>query len=228
MTWGKLKQNYTGATIITEAQALRNTLRQSEIGHREVVRSTLQSVQITLVRIRANKKLQESFLRELRRRDGEENGHRVNFELEFMTIVTGTSRVGRQRASKYCKVLKVLGEAGVEPQNIAREIKSRGGIERIVSQKGSATATARKDQHRRDTEIIAPLQPRHRTNDQEVRCVIVMRLSDQDRILKTRAGTTLTLDVLRIGQSNADLKLRRIHDASTTASDDDEADEDDW
>ena len=228
MAWGKPKQNRTGAEIVAEAEALGKTLKRSERGVRELVRSTLQTVQTTFEEMRADIKLQQRFLRRLRARDIKQKEDKVNLELEFMTIVTGNSRRGRQRASKYCKVLRILEKDGVGWQRIAEEIKIRGGIENIVGRKKSPAATARKDQDQAETETNTRLQPHQLVNDQEVRCAIVMKQSDREKIFKTPVGATMTLEVLRIGQRNAELKLRRIHAGSAEALADDEIDEEDW
>jgi hypothetical protein len=227
MAWGKkLQPAYTASTLFAAVVALRKAFKIAKEGYRKTLRSTLQNAQILLVRLRSNEKLQRGFLKKLEA--GSTAKRELNLEMELMTSITGDSRDGRKRASKYCKVLRILAEKGVPPEKTAKAIEARGGIAKIAGTTKPVPKVREVADRERDIDVQATRPPRQLANDKERLCGIYMRLSEYDRIRELPVGTTIKLDTLRLAQPNADLKLRRILDCPRSGwnVEDDEVDED--
>jgi len=224
MAWGPA---YTAETIATEMCALRKAFVENKRGYRKVLHSIMQSASGVLARLRGNTKLQDMYLRNLRK-EGRDLREPLNLATEVLAEITGTGRAGRKRAWKYGKVLDVLAEAGVPPQKTAQEIRARGGIEKIVGN-GERITTVRSviDENDEAVDAKASRQIRQFVNDQEILCGIYMRSSDRDRIRVLPKGSSITVDVIRIDQPKADLKLSRIRNHPKPLQEDDE-EEDGW
>jgi hypothetical protein len=229
----KIKPIYTEKTALAELGVLRKRYVMNEKGHQRRLRSILQHAQHILAKLRRSEQMRHRFLKQVRK--NRQNGHTrsgaLNLATEVLTKITGgTSRDGRQRAWKYGKVLDVLAEEGVPPEKTAHAIKSRGGIEKISGGTRGDRPPVRKAPE--ITKAATPqLAPQHvdlkvgsGQNDREILCNIYMRLSDRDKISDHPVGTTVILETIRIGQPQADLRIRRISNVS--GSDDEEEEED--
>ena len=150
MAWKRrLKPKFNAIAAVKTVETLHEAFVANRQGYRQQLWSILQTSQELIFKLRDNEKVQRRFLRKLA--DIEDRGAPegdVNLALEVMTAITGDSRSGRKRASKYGVVLNILAEKGVPPGKTAEFIKAHGGIEKILrDNKPASQARARAVAH---------------------------------------------------------------------------------
>jgi uncharacterized protein YdbL (DUF1318 family) len=227
----RVKTTYTARAALATLADLRHRYVANNKGHRRRLNEILQHDQGVLARLRKNGAACEEFLKRIakQRKRKHQSAKKWNVATEVVAKITGSaSRAARQLAWKYGKVLDILTEEGVPGDETAKAIKARG-IEKIIAAakpvppvrnkvakvaKGINAAGPRKSNQLRTIK-----------NDQEVLCGIYMRLSDRDRIFGLPVGASVKLEVIRLGQPKADLKVRRLFDLPASDTHD-ELDED--
>jgi hypothetical protein len=217
-----LTSKYTAKTILAELKELARIHRRARQGYREVLRDLMGRAGRILDRIDNNDKLRRKFVLMINRQSPQPGGAtQSSLSTEVMAIIIGArSRSARQRAWKYGRVLDVLLSAGVSVDAIAKEIKKRGGIERIYQDsidkrsghrdraktKSRLRPFAAKHRPPPETDIDAP-----KTNNTEVLVGVYMKLADRDAILDNVSfGKEVWLKAMRIAQPKAELKIRSI------------------
>ncbi len=135
----------------------------------------------------------------------------------MLAVIAGAkSRSARQLAWKRGCALDVLRGDGVSPDEFVKEIKKRGGIEKIYQRsidkstdrpvpKSSSRSSAPKNPSSQQADNSAT-----KTNNREILVGVYMNLSHRDAILDVPAGTRVKLSAIRIGQRKADLKIRAV------------------
>lgn len=219
------KSIFTTASALAHVESLHNAFVENRKGYRAELRSILQSSRVLIIQLRNNPDVRSKFRKKIDSMKQKRPSGMPNITLEVMTYVTGDSRAGHQRASKYAGVFEVLDSEGIPAENTAEEIKARGGIEKILrGRRQEATPLGESDD--------GPSEPleesAHQTrNDQYVLCGIYMRRSDLDAIRRHSVGTTIVIDALRVGQQKAELQLQRLtfQESGLGKGEDDEDDE---
>jgi hypothetical protein len=219
MQRSRQKSKYTAKTIFAELKDLANIHRRAKQGYREVLRKLMGRAATILDRIDNNDELGRKFALRLNRQNTRSNeARKSNLSTEVMAFIVGAkTRSARQMAFKYGRVLDVLRTAGVSADAIAKQIKSRGGIERIYQ-----SSTNKQKFRLKKAKVISGSRPVQQNqppqtefdaakkNNREILVTFYMNLADRDAILEVPKGTRVRLNTIRIGQPNAELKIRSI------------------
>src|SRR3954471_5312775 len=185
----KVKSKFNAVVAVKTVEMLHEAYVETRTGYREGLRSILQTTQELISRLLNNGKVQHRFLKKLASVRGRRAPTgKVNLPMEVMSAVTGDSRSGRKRASKYGVLLNILRDKDVPSEETAEYIKTHGGIEKILRDNKPALEARAVTHSAKHIEVRSPVETRRLRNDREVRCTIFMRMSDRDRILELPAG----------------------------------------
>jgi hypothetical protein len=215
-----IKYKTTIKNIFVELDRIGLRYRKTHAGYRKQVYEFMGDAQRIIVKLHQRDVLRRKFTLRAKKAKRSQDQLRFNLSTEVMAMIMGAkSRSARKLASKRGQVLDYLREAGVKVEVTAQQIKSRGGIEKIlqdaakeksISPKADATSPAPpkllRSKEKTSAAHVAPI----RSNNQEVIVPVWMRLSDRDEILKSAVGSHIKLSTLRVGQQQADLKVTGI------------------
>jgi len=193
-------------TFLDELEQSGRKLKESNKGHRALLRDMLQTAQRIIVRFLENEKLQKQFLRALKKetKKGRRDTSPSNWSLEVVAKATGaSSRETRKLASKRAGVLEFLRERNVPVKKTAATIKKEG-IEKLYSEwckKKKAAANK------------PPSTP-----EGKVMLALWLEPSDRDQLLNQKLGAKLTMLVSRVSESDGDFHVKSLMAASRCLS----------
>lgn len=215
-----LKCKTTIKNIFADLDSIGLRYRKTNAGYRKQVYEFMGDAQRIIVRLHNRGELRRKFTLRVNKAKRSQDQLRFNLSTEVMAIIMGAkSRRARQLASKRGQVLDFLREADVKVEATAQQIKSRGGIEKIIqeaarkrsiSSKANETSAAPRKSIQREEKTSDGHAAAIRSNNQEVIVPVWMRLSDRDEILDSTIGSRIRLFTLRVGQQQADLKVTGI------------------
>jgi hypothetical protein len=187
-------------------------------GHRNHLYDLMRNVAAIKVLLDQRYKVRTDFVRSLRKKKGYGGSARpeqkLNLFTELMARATGArSRGARQLAFKRGRVIEILLESGLMPEDIPATIKKRRGIERIYAEGTHSHSGSDQLQGAASTGEENPSVPSRnlKSNDHETVLTVRIRASDRDGIFENAGvGSQIKTLILRVGKGNSDFKITKV------------------
>jgi hypothetical protein len=244
-----LKPQTTIKNIFAELERLGLQYRKARAGYRKQLYQFMGDAQRIIVKLHKKDELRRTFTLRARKAKRPQDQKRFNLSTEVMAIIMGAkSREARQLASKRGQVLDHLREDGVLVEATAQQIKSRGGIEKIIQEAAkkkrispeedensaplpksirSKETSAGKRRERRAGVATRPVVDSSR-NDYDTTLSVRIRASDREEVVRAGLGCRVKLSALRVGDKTDDFKIMKVKILSPTEDRTDRKEDGEW